>query len=113
MRRFVQGMFRQPQPPAYLDRLTRATLRTPEDAGKALLAYPVPRSYWRQGVYATDRPLIYIIRPRWEAQAANLMRNRPDTQVEIFPTAGHALFVDEAARFNRVVDTFLRQRVWP
>ncbi len=113
MRRFVRGMFRHPQDPAWLDRLWHATLRMPEASGKRLLAYPVPRTYWREAVYATARPLLYVVRPRWEAQAANLVRNRPGTEIEIFQNAGHALFVDEPARFNAMLDGFIRRRVWP
>ncbi len=113
MRRFVAGMFRTQRGQAYLDRLTRATLRTPEYAAKALLAYPYPRTYWREAVYATDRPLLYIVRPRWVPQAETLVRNRPGTESEIFTDAGHALFVDEAARFNTIVDRFIHRRIWP
>ena len=113
MRRFVHGMFRQKQDSAWLDRLTQATLRTPEPATRALLTFTVPRSYWRDALYATDRPLLYVVRPRWEPQAATLMRNRAGTETEIFQDAGHALFVDEPTRFNTVVESFIRRRVWP
>ncbi len=113
MRRFVAGMFRTQRGQAYLDRLTRATLRTPEYAAKALLAYPLPRTYWREAVYATGRPLLYIVRPRWIPQAETLVRNRPGTESEIFTEAGHALFVDEAQRFNTIVDRFVHRRIWP
>jgi microsomal epoxide hydrolase len=54
-----------------------------------------------------------VVRPRWAAQAENLQRNRPGTETVLFATAGHALFVDEPARFNTVLDSFLRRRVWP
>lgn len=113
MSRFVRGMFNRPQPPDYLDRLTQATLRTPEAAGRQLLAYPVPRSYWKEAVYATDRPVLYAVRPRWAGQAANLAQYRANTETEIFRDAGHALFVDEPARFNALVDSFIRRRIWP
>jgi microsomal epoxide hydrolase len=113
MRRFVTAMFRSHQAPDYLARLAAATLRTPEYASRLLLAYPLPRTYWREAVYATSRPLLYAIRPRWLAQGENLLRNRPDTELEIFNDAGHALFVDDAARFNAVLGRFLRQKVWP
>jgi non-heme chloroperoxidase len=113
MRRFVEGMFRTHLGQVYLDRLMRATLHTPEDAAKSLLTYPFPRSYWRDAVYATTRPVLYIVRPRWVAQAENLVRNRPGTESEIFTNAGHALFVDEPDRFNTIVESFIRRRVWP
>ena len=100
MKQFVRHMFRRAPAPLYLDRLTQAALRTPETASRLLLAYPVPRSYWKEAVYATKVPMLYVIRPRWVAQGQNLVRNRPDTEMDVFNDAGHALFVDEPARFN-------------
>lgn len=113
MRRFVQAMFRRPPGDAYLQRLTKATLHTPEFASHALLAYPVPRSYWREAVYSTTKPVLYAVRPVWEAQAENLERNRPGTEVALFRDAGHALFIDDAARFDSLVSSFIRRRIWP
>ncbi len=113
MRRFVQSMFRRPPGHAYLERLTAASLRTPEAASRALLAYPVPRTYWRDGVYATTKPVLYAVRPVWQAQAENLERKRPNTEVALFRDAGHALFVDDAARFNTLLSSFIRRRIWP
>lgn len=113
MAAFVRNMFHRPQSPAYLSRLTQAALRTPEFASRKLLAYPVPRSYWKEAVYSTQVPVLYVIRPRWVAQGENLVRNRPNTEMEVFTDAGHALFVDEPARFDGVTETFLRRRVWP
>ena len=34
-------------------------------------------------------------------------KNRPATQIEVFETAGHALFVDEPERFNALLSGFL------
>lgn len=113
MAAFVRAMFHHPQSNAYLDRLTEAALRTPEAASRSLLAYPVPRSYWREAIYATKVPVLYVVRPRWVAQGQNLVRNRPDTEMEVFDDAGHALFVDEPARFNSLTEQFLHRRVWP
>jgi non-heme chloroperoxidase len=113
MKQFVRTMFRSSQTPLYLERLTEACLHTPEAASRQLLAYPVPRSYWREAVYATRVPVLYLIRPRWVAQGENLVRNRPNTEMEVFTDAGHALFVDEPARFNSVTEAFVRQHVWP
>ena len=47
-----------------------------------------------------------MVTPQFEEQARNLEKNRPGTRIEIFSDAGHALFVDEAARFNAVVRDF-------
>ena len=50
MRAFVRSMFVSAPTSLYLDRLTEAALRTPPDAAAALLAYPVPRTFWREAV---------------------------------------------------------------
>jgi non-heme chloroperoxidase len=113
MHAFVRAMFQRSQPSAYLKRLTEAALQTPEAASKSLLSYPMPRSYWRDAVYETKVPVLYVVRPRWVAQGQNLVRNRPNTEMEVFHDAGHALFVDEPARFNSVTEQFLRRRIWP
>jgi non-heme chloroperoxidase len=112
-RAFVAGMFATPQSPEYLDRLARDCGRTPAPIARALLAYPVPRTYWREALYSTDKPVLYVVRPRLEPQALNLVRNRPNAETVLFPTAGHALFVDEPERFDAVVRDFLDRRVWP
>ena len=112
MRRFVDGMFRRPQPAGFLERLTQATLHTPEAACRELLSYPVPRSYWREAIYSTTKPVLYVVRPGLAGQAENLQHNRPDTETAVFTDAGHALFIDDAARFNALVAGFLRSRVW-
>ncbi len=113
MKQFVRAMFHRQQPPVYLDRLTKAALRTPEEASRLLKAYPEPRSYWKEAVYGTKVPILYVVRPRWVAQGENLVRNRPDTEMDIFSDAGHALFVDEPTRFNNVTERFLEKFVWP
>ena len=113
MKQFVGRMFSRKPASGYLDRLTEASLHTPESASRLLLAYPVPRSYWREAIYATKVPVLYIVRQRWVAQGTTLVRNRPNTEMDVFNDAGHALFVDDPARFNSVTDRFLRRRVWP
>ncbi len=113
MRNFVAGMFLTPRTPAYLNRLTAATLRLPAPDAQALLAYPVPRSYWREAIFSTAKPVLYVVRPHLTGQADNLLADRPNTQIAIYRGVGHALFVDAAPRFNLLVAQFLATQVWP
>lgn len=113
MRRFVAGMFRVSPGAAYLAALTEASLRMPPDAAAALVNYPVPRSYWRDAIYSVRRPILYVVRPRFAAQAGNLAAHDPMAETAVFDEAGHALFVDEAGRFNALMENFIRRRVWP
>jgi len=113
MRRFVQGLFRSAPGEAYLERLTETALRTPPDAAARLASYSAPRSYWREAVYSVRKPVLYVVRPRFAAQAANLAAQHPTAETVLFSEAGHALFVDEPSRFDAVLQGFIRRRVWP
>ena len=112
MRLFVDSMFARPRPAAYLARLTAACLRTPEDAAAALLNYDEPRSFWKDAVYATDRPVLYLVTPRFAGQAENLRRHHPYAESVVLHGVGHAMFVDDPARFDALVGDFIRRRVW-
>ena len=112
MREFVAGMFRTRQTPDYLRALTAATLRLPEDDAQQLLEYPVPRSYWREAIFSTQKPILYVVRPHLAGQADNLLADRPNTEIAIYPYVGHALFVDAATRFDALLTSFLVTRVW-
>ncbi len=113
MRAFVHSMFAHRQPQSWLDRLTATTLRTPSAAAAALLAYPVPRTFWKEAVYATAKPVLYIVRPKFEGQAANLAAHHPAAETAVVRDLGHALFVDDAPRFNTMLRGFIARRIWP
>ncbi len=113
MRAFVRGMFARSPGEAYLDRLTEDALRTPADVAAMLARYPAPRSYWRDAVYSVSKPVLYVVRPRFAGQAANLAAKDPVAEIALFADAGHALFVDDAARFDALLAGFIRRRVWP
>ena len=111
MRRFVQGMFHSAPGEAYLARLTNTALRTPPDVAARLASYGVPRSYWRDAVYSVRKPVLYVVRPRFAGQAANLSARHPVAETALFATAGHALFVDARARFDGLLQDFINRRV--
>lgn len=108
---FVAGMFADDPGTEYRARLTEQALRMAQSDERRLLAYDVPREHWRAALHSTDRPVLYAVRPRWREQGANLVRTHADARMEVFPTAGHALFVDESERFNALLIDFLDTRV--
>ena len=113
VRRFVRGMFAHKPPDAWLERLAQASLRTPEKVAAQLLAYPVPRSWWKESLYSTARPVLYIVRPKWTGQAENVRARHPSAEVILLDNSvGHALFVDDPAGFDTRLRDFLRRRVW-
>ena len=106
LERFVRAMFRSTRPEAEIAALTARALRMPLEASLALFPSHLPREHWR-GITRTLRaPLLYAVTPQFAAQAENLKKARPATQVEIFSAAGHALFADEPGRFNRLLAEF-------
>ena len=106
LREFVRAMFAKPHPDSEIDELVRGAKRIPLEDSLALLSYPFERTHWKQIVHGFNKPLLYVLTPQFEAQAKNLRKNRPRTQIEVFRKAGHALFVDEPERFNALIAEF-------
>ena len=109
--RFVREMFRSPRSDQELATLTDSALRMPLDASLALFPSSMPREHWRDITRAFRKPLMYAVTEQFAAQARNLLRHRPGTRVEIFEAAGHALFVDDPDRFNRLLLAFVDEAV--
>jgi non-heme chloroperoxidase len=112
MREFVASMFKTPQSADYLDRLSATALRTPVEAARQLMRYDVPRSFWYDAVYATQKPVLYLVTPRLAGQAGNLAAHHPGAESVVLTGVGHAMFVDDPSRFDGLVENFIRRRVW-
>jgi len=105
--KFVRSMYQKPQPEAYLQKIVAASLKTPTNSAVALIANSLARGDWRGVLPKLDRPVLYVAAPRMKAQAEMLKVRLPAAWVELFEDCGHALFVDDAPRFNRVMEEFL------
>lgn len=103
---FVRAIFAASRPEAELAALRDAALRMPLEGSLSVFPSAVPRERWRETVRAFARPLLYAVTPQFAAQGENLRRHRPDTRVEVFAQAGHALFADEPERFNALLAEF-------
>jgi non-heme chloroperoxidase len=106
---FVRAIFATPRSNEEVAEWVSAAKRMALEDSLALLDYPLPRTHWRNVTRAFNKPLLYVVTPQFEAQAGNLKKNRPRTQVEVFKKAGHALFVDEPERFNALVESFAKR----
>lgn len=103
---FVHAIFSKPRPENEIESLARNAKRMALEDSLALLSYPFERTHWKRIVYGFEKPLLYAVTPQFEKQAQNLKKNRPATQIEVFRTAGHALFADEPQRFNDLILRF-------
>jgi non-heme chloroperoxidase len=107
---FVRSMFKSKQPEEYLARITRAALQTPTNTAFTLLAHlMVTGGDWRPALKKVDRPLLYVVTPSLAFQAEMVKQTVPGAQTEVFENAGHALFVDEAEKFNTLLENFIRK----
>ncbi len=111
LRKFCKDLYKQPPPPELAQAVVDSALRPPAHVGIQLINQPYPRTYWRETVEQQDIPVLYAVTPRLKDQADALRKKRtPELgTVMIFEGAGHALFVDDATRFNTAVLTFARQ----
>jgi non-heme chloroperoxidase len=107
VRGFVRGMFKREHAPAWLDELTQAALRTPLKPSIALLSQGTPREFWRDALYALNRPVLYAYTPRLAEQGRLAAARQPTIETMLFEDSGHALFVDDAPAFNRLLEDFM------
>jgi microsomal epoxide hydrolase len=104
---FVRASFRSPRAESEIAALTDAALRMPLEASLSLFPRSVPREHWRGIARSFPKPLLYVVSEQFAEQAQSLKRNRPATRLAVFEEAGHALFVDEAARFSDLLAQFV------
>lgn len=106
---FVHEMFNSARSADELGALTDAAMRMPLEASLSLFPRSIPRAHWRALARGLRKPLLYVVTGQFAEQARALRRNRPETRIALFEGAGHALFVDEPDRFNRVLGTFIEE----
>lgn len=105
---FVRSMFKKPQPEDYLKRLVGASLQTPTDTAVALVYNMLAMKDPSGGFARINRPVLFAYQPDTQKTADFLKSKLGDkVQLERFDGDGHALFVDEAEKFNHLVEDFL------
>lgn len=107
---FVRGMYKKPQPEAYLKRVTDASASVPTNSAVLLILNTFASGRdWRPVLAKVDKPVLYAISSVSPAQGEMLKAKIPSARVEIFKGCGHALFVDDADRFNALLKEFASQ----
>lgn len=105
---FVRSMYRKPQSEAYLKEITEASLQTPTDTAVALGISTVASDF-RDALAKIDKPAMLVVTESPFIKYYEDMRTRiKGVRYEVFAEVGHALFVDDAARFNALVEEFAR-----
>lgn len=104
---FVNSMYRKPQSKEYLAKVVAASLKTPTNTAVALLAELYLWNDLRPVLARIDLPVLLVVRPQHRGQVKIVRSLVPSAEAEVFEDAGHALFVDDAERFNEVLEKFV------
>jgi len=104
---FVRSMYHKPQSEDYLRSIEQASMRTPTNSAVVLLFNMATVGDLTPTLAKIDKPVLFLNEPQLAAQAQMIKTKMPSVRVETFEDAGHALFVDDAERFNRLLDEFI------
>ena len=108
-RKFITSIFKNPQNKQFLDKLHGVALRTPTNTVMTLINNYILQDF-RPKLSQIELPtwIATIDGPRLEymRQMEQLL---PNAYLEIFDSAGHALFVDQPEKFNCFLERFINQ----
>ncbi len=107
-REFIRSIFKQPQSEAYFEKLNEAALRTPTNTVMTLIENYLLQDF-RPLLPRIETPtLIATVDGPRLGYMQKMQSLIPHSRLEIFRSAGHALFVDQAERFNRILEAFIK-----
>ena len=106
--RFVRGLYKRPRSEDYIQRMIRATMQMPANSSLALIVGGIASDN-RPALAKINKPTLIVVTrvEAWMQFYEDLKKRIDGSRLEVFEGAGHALFVDEAARFNALLDGFL------
>ncbi len=106
---FVRSMYKKPHTEDYLQRVIAASIQVPADTAVVLVYNMIATKDFSGGFARMDRPLLFTYQPETQ-QSADFLKSKLGDKVRLerFDGDGHALFVDEPEKFNRVLEEFLQ-----
>ncbi|MGD0759054.1 MAG: alpha/beta hydrolase [Candidatus Sulfotelmatobacter sp.] len=105
---FVRSMYKKPQTEEYLKRVIDASTKVPADAAVVLIYNMIAVKDLSAGFAMMNRPVLFAYEPDSQASADFLKSKLGDkVRLERFDGDGHALFVDDPEKFNRVLEEFI------
>ena len=106
---FVRTMFKRPQSEDYIKRLVDASVQVPADTAVVLIYDMIAVKDFTAGFAKVDRPVLFAYQPEMQATAELLKTKFGDrVRLEKFDGDGHALFVEDTEKFNRVLEEFVQ-----
>lgn len=106
---FVRSMFKKPQPDDYVQRVVDASVQVPADTAVVLIYNMIAVKDFSPGLARMNRPVLFAYQPESQPTADFLKSKLGDKlRLERFDGDGHALFVDDPEKFNRVLAAFIQ-----
>jgi non-heme chloroperoxidase len=106
---FVRSMYKKPQPEDYVKRVTDASVEVPADTAAVLIYNMIAVKDFSAGLAKINRPVLFAYQPDSQPSADYLKSKLGDKlRLERFDGDGHALFVDDPEKFNRVLEGFVQ-----
>jgi non-heme chloroperoxidase len=106
---FVRSMYKKPQTDEYLHRVIDASVHVPADTAVVLIYNMIAVKDFSTGLAKMNRPVLFAYQPESQASADFLKAKLGDKlRLERFEGDGHALFVDDPEKFNRVLEEFIK-----
>jgi non-heme chloroperoxidase len=105
---FVRNMYKKPQTEDYYKRVIDASMQVPVDTAVVLIYNMLAMKDLSGGFARMNRPVLFAYQPDSQ-QSADFLKSKLGGKVRLerFDGDGHALFVDDPAKFNRVLEEFL------
>ena len=106
---FVRSMFKKPQSEDYLKSLVDASVEVPADTAALLIYDMIAVKDFSAGLTRANRPMLFVYQSGSQ-QSADFVKSKLGDKVRLerFDGDGHALFVDDPEKFNRVVEEFVQ-----
>lgn len=107
---FVPQMFKKQQDPVFLQKLVKDSLKTPTSTAISMLITDTFTIDRRPVLEKITRPTLLICTNEntLPDSRAEMQARIAKSRVVLMEGVGHAVFVDDPAKFNEIVDDFLR-----
>ena len=102
-------MYHKPHSEEYLKSVIEASLKTPTSAGIALISELALKYDERPVLPKLNIPVLAVMTTNNREAAQLIASTVPGGKGEVFEDAGHCLFVDDADRFNTLLEAFMKK----
>ena len=106
---WVRSMYKKPESEEYIQKVIHASMEVPTDTTVTLIYNTDAVTDFSNAFARINRPTLFAYEPALQPNADYVKAKLGDkVQLVRFDGDGHALFVDDPVKFNRMVDEFVQ-----